>query len=351
MGNSVKPQINVGIIGCGMITIKRHAPEYSDNSDCRIIGFYDFDKERAGDMALRYHAKAYDTAEDLLTDDRIDAVSVCSPNYTHAEFAVRALKEGKHVLCEKPMALTAKAAGIMTEVSKQTGKILMIGYNQRLNRTHRTAKKLLDQGIIGRILTVSSNFKHPGPEYWSIDRKNSTWFFDKQKAQFGVLGDLGTHKFDVISYLTGSRIKEICCDTATLDKRYQDGRFIDLEDNATGMIRLENQIMGTFHFSWTNYGSEDSSTVVYGDKGVMRIFDDKVNDIIVEQRNGTRICYQIERMSTNESQLKSGVIDEFISSIAENRSPAVTAEDGLYSLYVLEAAAASSSGHCWVQVG
>ena len=91
--------LKIGILGCGKIAQVRHIPEYAANPDCELKGFYNPTKSRAEDMALKYGGVAYDTAEELLADPEIDAVSVCAANYAHAELAIKAMKAGKHVLC------------------------------------------------------------------------------------------------------------------------------------------------------------------------------------------------------------------------------------------------------------
>ena len=98
--------IKIGILGCGKIAQVRHIPEYAANPDCQLVGFYNPTKSRAEDMAAKYGGLAYDTAEELLANPEIDAVSVCAANYAHAALSIQALKAGKHVLCEKPMATT-----------------------------------------------------------------------------------------------------------------------------------------------------------------------------------------------------------------------------------------------------
>ena len=109
--------INIGILGCGKIAQVRHIPEYAANPSCRLVGFYNPTKSRAEDMATKYGGLAYDTAEELLANPEIDAVSVCAANYAHAELAIQAMKAGKHVLCEKPMAITLSDCEEMVRVS------------------------------------------------------------------------------------------------------------------------------------------------------------------------------------------------------------------------------------------
>lgn len=342
--------VKVGIIGCGMITKVRHAPEYSENENVVIGGFYDFNKERAEQYAALYGGKAYDSYEDMLKDESIDAISVCSTNNTHAEITISALKAGKNVLCEKPMALTLEESNAMIEAAKLSGKKLMIGHNQRLLPTHRKAKEILESGQLGKPLFFQSNFKHSGPENWSINRSNSTWFFSKTQAHFGVFGDLGAHKIDIIRYLTGLNVSEIFATVMTVDKKYESGELIDIEDNAMCLLKMTNGMTGSMHVSWCNYGGEDNSTVIYCEKGVMKIFGDFPDDMVLEMKDGSKIKYHVGAIPTNMKQLKSGVIDEFIDSIISDRQPLVTGEDGHYTLATIIAGLESSKKGSWITV-
>ena len=119
--------LKIGILGCGKIAQVRHIPEYSDNPNCELFAFFNPTRSRAEDMAAKYGGKVYDTAEELLAAPEIDAVSVCAANYAHAELTIKALKAGKHVLCEKPMAISLADCEEMVKVAKKYGKFLMIG--------------------------------------------------------------------------------------------------------------------------------------------------------------------------------------------------------------------------------
>ena len=143
----------IGIIGCGKIAQVRHIPEYADHKDAKLLGFYDINLERAKELAAKYGGTAYATVEELLKNPEIDAVSVCAANVAHAELTIQALNAGKHVLCEKPMATTVEECEAMVEAAKKNGKYLMIGQNQRLAKAHATAKKLIDDGLIGKVVT------------------------------------------------------------------------------------------------------------------------------------------------------------------------------------------------------
>ena len=191
----------IGIIGCGKIAQVRHIPEYEANKDSQLLGFYDINLERAKELAKKHGGTAYATVEELLANPAIDAVSICAANVAHAELTIEALEAGKHVLCEKPMAVTLEQCEAMVATSVRTGKSVMIAQNQRLTKAHLKAKELVASGAIGKVLTFRTTFGHGGPETWSVDPGKNTWFFDKTKAAMGAMADLGIHKTDVIQYV------------------------------------------------------------------------------------------------------------------------------------------------------
>jgi len=345
----MKTKIGVAVAGCGRIAHMRHAPEYNNNPYAQIQGFYDYDAARAKELTEQYGGKTYKTFEELIADPSVDAVSICTPNFLHVEHSIAAMKAGKDVLCEKPMAPTSQQAQIMIDVHRETGRLLMPGHSQRFVRTHIRAKELLEAGIIGKILSVQTNFKHMGPESWSVE-KGATWFFSKDKASFGVLGDLGSHKFDLLRYLLADEIDSIFASLYTLDKRNLDGNLIDLEDNAVCIFKMHSGVPGIMNVSWTNYGLEDNSTIIYGTDGTMRIFASERGDIVVDLRDGTSVHYHISPMSTNTNQLSSGIIDAFIEAVLNGTEPPVTGIDGRNALACLEAARKSFVTGTWVKL-
>ena len=114
--------IKVGVIGCGKIAITRHLPEYASNPDAEIAGVYDFNLERAKEVAEQYQTRAYESVEEMLNDPQIEAVSVCVRNSDHSKVTVDALRAGKHVLCEKPMAVSLDECKEMVKTAEKTGK-------------------------------------------------------------------------------------------------------------------------------------------------------------------------------------------------------------------------------------
>lgn len=333
--------IQVGLIGCGKIGQMRHLPEYAANPDCTIAALYDINLDRAKALAAQYGATAYPTVEALLASD-VDAVSVCSSNVSHAELAIAALKAGKHVLCEKPMATTLEDCEAMVAAARASGKRLMIGQNQRLAGAHRKAKALIDAGAIGRVLTFRTAFCHSGPERWSIDPGANTWFFDKKRAAMGVMADLGVHKADLIQYLTGQKIVEVSAKLSVLDKKLADGSPITVDDNAMCIFRMDGGAMGTMTVSWTDYGAEDNSTVIWGTEGVLHIYDHPEHTLVLVRRGGETEYFDADQIQTNASQTASGVIDLFIEAVRDERAPYITGESALAAMRAVFAAIESS---------
>ncbi|MBQ3756541.1 MAG: Gfo/Idh/MocA family oxidoreductase [Oscillospiraceae bacterium] len=334
--------IKIGILGCGKIAQVRHIPEYDENPCCELVGFFNPTRSRAEDMAAKYGGKVYDTADELLADPEIDAVSVCAANNAHAELSIKALKAGKHVLCEKPMAISLADCEEMVRVAKEQGKRLMIGQNQRLTNAHQLAKKMIADGEIGKVITFRTTFGHGGPETWSITPGKNTWFFDKTKAAMGAMADLGIHKTDLIQFLLGENVVRTTAKLTTLDKRGADGNLIGVDDNAICIYEMASGVIGTMTASWTYYAAEDNSTVFYGTEGEMRIYDDPAHSIVVKKKGEEPKYFDVEQIQTNDNQTKSGIIDAWIDCLMEDREPDISGENVLSAMRAVFASMESS---------
>jgi predicted dehydrogenase len=330
-------KIKVGVIGCGSIARRRHLVEYATNKNVEIIAVCDIIADRAEETAENYRAKAFTDYKEMLKLAEIDAVSVCLPNYLHATVSIDALNAGKHVLCEKPMATSKEEAKAMIEAAKISGKKLMIAHNQRFVSSHQKAKQVIESGKLGKIYSFKTTFGHPGPESWSIDGSGS-WFFNKEKAFIGAMGDLGVHKADLMRYLLGE-FTEVGAFIETSAKQNT-----EVDDNAVYILRTSSGIIGTLAASWSYVTGGDNSTIIYGEKGVLRLESDPVYSLIEEYRNGERTYHQLDKIQTNEADgnTTTHVIDHFVDCILNNKEPLITGEEGLKSLQVVLAALESN---------
>ena len=333
----IMSKVKVGVIGCGAIGRRRHLPEYAAHENVEIVAVCDIVEERSNEMAELYGATAYVDYTELLKNEEIDAVSVCLPNAMHAPVTIDALNAGKHVLCEKPMATSRQEAEEMIQASIENNKKLMIAHNQRFVASHVKAKQILDSGEIGKVYSFRTTFGHPGPEQWSVDGATS-WFFDKERAFIGAMGDLGVHKSDLIRYLLGE-IVEVGSFVETNAKENT-----DVDDNAVCILKTENGVIGTLTASWSYVSGGDNSTIIYGENGVLRLEADPVHSLIVEYKNGEVVKYELDKIQSNEEggQTNTHVIENFVNCIISDTVPPISGEEGMKSLQVILAALESN---------
>lgn len=343
--------LKIGIIGCGNIAQVRHIPEYQANPYCELAAFYNHGREKAELMAQQYGGICCNNIEELL-NTRLDAVSICTSNNSHAELAIRALEAGCHVLCEKPMAVTMDECRDMVEAAKKNHRKLMIANNQRFTSVHQEAKELIRSGVVGKILSFETKFIHRGPDMWT--GSSNPWFYDKRKAGMGALGDLGVHKIDVLHHILGEPIVAVQAVLKTLDKRYPDGSLIDVEDNAWCIMETASGITGSLYAGWTCYADERNSLVIYGTGGILRCYDDPQYALVIERGEDIGYC-DLGAMQNNDDQKagfveNTGVINEFVDSIMEDREPVSSGKDGLSTMQVLFAALESGKSGKKVEI-
>jgi predicted dehydrogenase len=226
----------------------------------------------------------------------------------------------------------------MIAAAKESGKKLMIGHNQRFVPSHQKARKLIESGEIGKIYSFRTAFGHGGPEGWSVDGKES-WFFQKEKAFVGAMGDLGVHKTDLLRYVLGEEITEVGSFVETSAKD-----FADVDDNAVCILKTESGAIGTLAASWAYVSKEDNSTIIYGEKAILRLEDDPTNSLVVQYANGEVVKYELGKIQSNDDggQNNSHVIEKFVESILQDQEPPVSGEEGMKSLEVILAALQSN---------
>jgi predicted dehydrogenase len=328
-------KVRYGVIGCGAIGQRRHLPEIHANRHATVAAVCDPNDKRVREVAEQYTAHAYTDHKKLLKEADIDAVVVCGPNNTHARQTIDALKTGRHVLVEKPMATTRAEARRMITAARNARKYLMIGLNQRLMPPHVKAREILDAGKLGRVLSFRTCFAHGGPDGWSLDGTKS-WFFDPAAAVMGATGDLGVHKADLMRYLLNDEFTHVGGFIDTLDKNDASGKKIGLDDNAYLTLRTKKGAIGYIVASWTNYGrSEGNYTAIYCEKGVMELAMDPEHGVVVKYANGNVEKHQVGAIASNASQTGSGIADLFTDCVRKRRKPTIDGHEGYQCLNVI----------------
>lgn len=321
-------KLKVGIVGCGKIAQIRHIPEYYFHKEVEIIAVCDADIERAKQVSQEYKIPlVYTDFRELIDQSNVDAISICTPNVTHAMITIYALREGKHVLVEKPMATTHKDCELMVKEAERSGAVLLVGHNQRFSPLHQNVKEIIDSGLVGDIYQFSTNYHHGGPEHWSVDGENS-WFFKREEAGLGVVADLGIHKVDLIQWLLNQKISEI----KGYHSSFQKGGSV--EDNAVLLLRLMKGTIGTVSLSWNN-PLQDHRTVLYGEKGILTL-GETLSTFKVEFYDGKKIEREVKSHLRPDGYVSSGIIEHFVACVQKKEEPLITAREAMHSIIMLE---------------
>ncbi|MBN2851350.1 MAG: Gfo/Idh/MocA family oxidoreductase [Clostridia bacterium] len=336
-------KINIAIIGCGNIS-NVHTSSYQKNHLVNIAAACDINEERAKEYCRKYNIPAYYTDhKELLKDKNIDAVSVCTWNNSHAEIAIDALYAGKHVLCEKPLAISYDKALLMEKAQHETGKLLMVGFVRRFGRNARLLKEFVDNGFMGDIYYAKTGCL----------RRNGNptgWFSDISKSGGGPLIDLGVHMIDLCRYVMG-KPKAVTVFGATnnslgpqLDVKMVDryspvdkGTLSDVEDFAKAMIRFENGAILSVEVSFSLHIKEDQIYCeVYGTKAGATI---EPNLEIISNINGYNV--DVTPKYTKESNFFNQIFEEeinhFVDCIINKTECLNPVEDGVELMRILGA--------------
>jgi len=249
--------IKVGIIGCGGIANGKHMPSLAKVADCEMVAFCDIVPERAEAAKEKFgtpDAKTYTDYKELLKDSEIDVVHVCTPNRSHSFITVDALEAGKHVMCEKPMAINSAEAKKMLDAAKRTGKKLTIGYQTRFRDDSQFLKKEVEDGTFGDIYYARAiSLRRRAVPTWGV-------FLNEYEQGGGPLIDIGTHALDLTLWLMNNYKPKYCVGTTyhKLNKDTDQGNMwgnwdpekFTVEDSAFGFVVMENGATISLETSW-----------------------------------------------------------------------------------------------------
>jgi predicted dehydrogenase len=255
-------RITVGVIGAGAIAEHCHLAGYAREKEVEIAALADIDPQRGAALAEKFAVPAtYTDWRELVARPDLDAVSICTPNYLHAEMAIAAAEAGKHILCEKPMALTLAEAVSMKEAADRAGVKLMVGLTHRFLTFNQKGKELIEGGAIGRPLIIRSRFAHDGP--YSSKYARTDWFFHQEQAGGGALLDMGVHAIDLMRWFLG----DITSVTGTIGNVKKQ---IPLEDTALATFTFQSGALGYMEVGWSSLTGV-LGVEVYGTEGTLVI--------------------------------------------------------------------------------
>jgi predicted dehydrogenase len=295
--------INWGIIGCGDVTEVKSGPAFNKVPNSKLVAVMRRNAEKARDYAQRHDVeKWYDDADDLINDPEVNAIYVATPPLNHEDFAVKAMKAGKPVYLEKPMAIDAIASQRIEQVALETGVKISIAHYRRQQPLFLMIKKLLQEKAIGDVQSVDLNLLQPHQSDM-ITKTETNWRIDPSISGGGLFYDLAPHQLDLMYYFFGKPAK-------VSGMSLNASGYYHVDDTTKGQIVFENNVLfnGTWSFSSTE--RIDRCEIV-GSEGKISfsVFDH--NPLIIEL-NGNQTSISFDKLQHVQQPMIQKVVEYFL---------------------------------------
>lgn len=323
--------MNFAIAGCGFIA-KKHADAIKNIKDARLAAVCDKVESAMAPYIEEYNAIPYTDFNEMLRNPLIDIVCICTPSGLHAPLAEQAAAAGKHIILEKPMAMTIEEADRIIEAADKNRVKLAVVHPNRFRPAVRELRKIIDSGALGKIshalCTVNWNRNQ---EYYD----QSPWRGTKEHDG-GVLMNQAIHNLDLLLWFMGRPLEVFSMEATRL-------RSIEAEDVSTGVIRFETGALGTVQAAATVYPENfEESITLFGEKGTVKIggknalyFEHIVIEGLGEEEAGNLMqSVKADPLGVPGHQC---IIEDMIEAIREDRKPAVTGKDGKQALELVVA--------------
>jgi predicted dehydrogenase len=327
--------LKVGLVGAGGFGYL-HLNGFSKNPNCNLVAIASRTKEHAKAASEKFNIpKVYagdNSWEQMIENEKLDIISICTPNYLHAPIALKAIEKKCHVLCEKPIAITHEELNQIESTLRAKNLIFFTSFQKRYNSIFTLIKSTIDEEILGKITLVRYYFSHYGPyKSWKA-LSEEKWFFNGEKAGGGVLLDLGVHCIDILRYLLGEydKVNGVNFETSCIK--------MEEEDNCNVLFRFKNGASGIISVSWCN---EPLETIeIYGIKGFIKVdLSGRIPPSFGPKslRRREKIKDIVEYKPTNE-YTQNKLIDHFIDCIQTKQQESPNFDDGKKAVeFVLEA--------------
>ncbi len=346
-------KIRVGIIGTGWIA-DSHIISYLKCPDVEIVAGADLVPGKAEAFFKKHNVegvKCYGAHTEMLADKdlKLDAVSICTYNKTHAECAIDCLNAGIHVMLEKPMCVTTEEAVEIMRAEKKSGKVLTIGFQPRLDPNMKKIKEIVDSGALGKVYYIQTG----GGRRRGIPTPFGTSFISKDTGVIGAMGDIGCYSLDLVlraigypkpltasGYISNYFGKDPNCVCYHGHSEYADS--FDVEDFAAGFIRLEGDIILDFRIAWAMNLDTPGDTIIMGTKGSLRVPSTECWNgtfyspmKLYQEVAGSQVCTEIPLIPSNENLfiLK---IRSFLDAIKEGKPAPVPSSEIIYNQAIID---------------
>ena len=325
----------VAILGAGFVA-NIHLESYTRFvPEAEVVAVFSNIEEEAKAFAMVHGIpKWYDNLDNLLAESGAEVIDICIPNYMHYEVCIKAAAANKHIIIEKPLALTLEEADEMIATCKKQGVLLMYAEQLCFTPKYERARALVERGAVGDVYMLKQSEKHSGP--------HSAWFYKKETAGGGVMMDMGCHALAWFRWMNKNNpVKSVYADMKTVM------HDTECEDNTMAILEFENGVTAVAENSWARHGGMDDRIEIYGNKGVIYADLFKGNSSLTYSIDG--YDYASEKAGSTkgwtftvfEEVYNQGYpheLQHFISCVREGKQPLVTGEDGRAVLELIYAA-------------
>ena len=318
--------LRIGLVGVGAAAQVNHIPALKRIEGVEVVALCDRDPEKAARVAQKFGVpKSTGRLDDLLADDEIDAVDVCTPNFLHAPMATAALEAGKHVLCERPLARSADEAAGMARAAKKADRVLMCALQHRFRADAQLLRKFVEKGDLGELFFAKAGWLRQRAE-WDSDE----WRRQKRESGGGVVLDLGFQMLDLSLWMMGGPTVESV--TASVHRQ----RKGEVEDSASAFFRLANGATLTLELTWGLLMEKDFAYVnLFGSGGAALL-----NPLRVHKGMHGSLVNVTPNLETSRNQYKHSIeaqVAHFADVLRKGVKPMGTAEEILPVMELMDA--------------
>ena len=351
-------KVKIGIIGTGWIA-GNHIHEYMKMPDVEVVALADLVPGKAEAFGKKYGcetARCYLSGHEMLENEELDGVSICTYNTQHAPCAIDALEHGVNVMLEKPFTVTTEEAIEVMRAEKKSGKILTIGFQPRLSENMKRIKDIVDSGKLGKVYYIQTG----GGRRDGIPTPFGTSFIAKETGGVGAMGDIGCYSLDMVlnavGYpkpltVTGYTSDFFGKNPETYPEHPEYAEAFGVDDFAAGFVRLEGGIILDFRISWDMHMDTCGDTLILGTKGGLKIpsMDCYNGDLpaplkLYYRDLGVECCQEIKKVKCpNLFALK---LRSFVDSIKEGGEATIPSSQIIYNQAIIDGIVKSNEvGH------
>jgi predicted dehydrogenase len=332
-------KINIGMVGCGAYAQIAYLPALKKNPHCDLVAICDSDVRKIDHLGAKYHVpNRYQDFQDIVTQSDIHALIIATPNYLHAPMTIAALKYGKHVLCEHPMATNYREAREMVKVAKQTGQKLSIALNNRLRPDVEILKKFINEGELGDIYYTKAGWLI-GSREWIL----KPWRVEQLKSGGGAFLSLGIHLLDITLYFLQN--KKPASIFGSIHKKDPEA---EVEDTAMCVIDFTDGTLLSIEVSWSLLFEKDFLYCnVFGKKGAALLNPLRIQKEL--HRELVNVTPTLSKKNIYKASYEQQV-QTFIDHLNKNQPMPVTPKNGLFFAKISDAFYESAHKHALVKI-